>query len=496
MTIKYKLLIFTSLIILIAILGVIIFIYFTAKEQINNNIEVRAKLYRENFNSFLETEKSKLITTLLDYSYWEELGEFAVVKKDSDWIKEYLYPWVKEHFGYDLVLLIKDNEVIVNSFFDSLDYNYFTLKNEKIKSDFYATYRGLIFYVTSGVYNNDGTKFYNAYLTFGYIINERILNEYKKILDMDIQLITENYIISTNPKIKIFTLNEEKKPYQYINNYICTFLPIFNNEGAKIAEFRIHKFDDIPNKIIRSIYNGILIATIFTFLSAFIINMLIVFNILKPLIKFGGIAKKIADGKYEIKINFERDDEIGNLAKSFKKMVQEISKRENELKKEKEKLLESSYRDPLTEVYNRKFLIEYIEKLINEKRKFSIVFLDLDNFKLIDDILGHKTGDEILKKIAFWFQNNLRKEDFVVRYGGDEFCFILHDVDKKKSEEIIDRLYKLFTLENFYPEDIPIGFSFGIASFPEDADNLDKLISIADNKMYKMKEMRFKKDNN
>ncbi|MBC7194612.1 MAG: diguanylate cyclase, partial [Caldisericia bacterium] len=296
-------------------------------------------------------------------------------------------------------------------------------------------------------------------------------------------------------KIKIFTINEQKRPYQYINNFICTFIPILNEEGLKIAEFHIHKFDDIPTKIIKSIYQGILIATILTFISAFIINILIVFNVLKPLIRFEGLAKKISDGKYEIKINFERDDEIGSLAKSFKKMVQEISKRENELKKEKEKLIESSYKDPLTEVYNRKFLIEYVEKLINENRKFSIVFLDLDNFKLIDDILGHKTGDEILKKIASWFQNNLRKDDFVSRYGGDEFCFILHDVDKKKSEEIIDRLYKLFTLENFYPEDIPIGFSFGIASFPEDADNLDKLLSIADNKMYQMKEMRFRKDN-
>ncbi|MBC7195582.1 MAG: hypothetical protein H5U37_08000, partial [Caldisericia bacterium] len=134
MTIKNKLLIFTSLIILISIFGVITFIYITTKDHINNNIEVRAKLYRENLNSLLEIEKNKIKISLLDYSYWEELGEMAVIKKDKDWIEENLYPWVNEHFGYDLVLLIKDNgEVIVNSFIDSLDYNYFILKNENIK---------------------------------------------------------------------------------------------------------------------------------------------------------------------------------------------------------------------------------------------------------------------------------------------------------------------------------------------------------------------------
>ncbi len=495
MTIKNKLLIITSLIILISILSVIVFIYFIAKNHLNNNIELRANLYKQNFVSLLQIEKNKLNITLLDYAHWDELGENAVIKKDNEWIKENLYPWVNEHFGFDLVLLVKnDGEVIINSFVNSLEYSNFILKKEKSKTGFYVSNRGLILYATSGVYDNDEKKFYNAYLTFGYLINEEVLKNYKDILDMEIQLITENYIISTDSKLKVFALKEEKKTYQYIDNYICTFLPLFDENGEKIAEFHIHKFDDIPKKIINSIYFGILIATIITLISAFVINILIVLNILKPLIRFERVAKKIAEGSYDIKLNFDRKDEIGNLARSFKKMVEKISFRERELKNDREKLMESSYRDPLTEIYNRKYFIEYVEKLINEKRKFSIVFLDLDNFKLIDDVLGHKTGDEILKKIAMWFHNNLRKDDIVARYGGDEFCFILHDVDKKKSGEIVDRLYKLFTLESFYPEEIPIGFSFGIATYPDDADSLDKLLTLADTKMYKMKELRLKKE--
>jgi sensor domain CHASE-containing protein len=186
MTIKNKLLIFSSIIILVTILGVITFIYFTARENLNNNIEIRAKLYKENFHSLLEVEKNKLTIILKDYANWEELGEMAVIKKDSDWIKENLYPWIKQHFGFDLVLLVKNNgEVIVNSFFDSLDYKYFILKEEKEKSGFYVSNRGLILFSTSGVFDNEGKKFYNAYLTFGYLINEKVLNEYKNFLDMD-----------------------------------------------------------------------------------------------------------------------------------------------------------------------------------------------------------------------------------------------------------------------------------------------------------------------
>ncbi|MCX8095803.1 MAG: diguanylate cyclase [Caldisericia bacterium] len=496
MTIKNKLLILTSIIILVSILGVILFIYLITKVHIDKNIEVRAELYKQTFNSLLEIEKSKLEVTLKDYTNWGEVGEMAVLKNDKKWIEENIYPWVEKQFGFDFVLLVKRNgEVIINSFVDNINYEDFILKDEKkSKSGFYLTNRGLVLFATSGVFDNNGDIFYNAYLTFGYLINEKILNNFKNLLDMDIQLITKNYIISTDPNLKKFTLEEEKKPYQYIDNYICVFMPIYNNNGEKIAEFHIHKFDDIPSKIMNSIYYGVLIATILTFIAAFIINLLVVYNILKPLIRFELLAKKIAEGKYDIKLNFERNDEIGSLAKSFKKMVEKIANRESELRTEKEKLAEMSYKDPLTEIYNRKFFIEYVEKLISQNKHFSIVFLDLDNFKLIDDILGHKTGDEILKKIAVWFHNNLRKDDLVARYGGDEFCIVLHDVDKRKSEEIIERLYKLFTLETFYPEEIPIGFSFGIATYPDDADSLDKLLSLADTKMYKMKELRTRKE--
>jgi sensor domain CHASE-containing protein len=212
MTIKNKLLILTSIIIFISILSIIIFIYFVTKIHINNNIEFRVQVYKQSLLSLLEGEKSKLNLILNDYANWTELGEYAVVKKDKEWIEENLFPWVKENFGFDLILLIKDDgEIIVNSFIDDLDTSNFILKDGKTKFGYYVTNRGLILYSTSGVYDNDGINFYNAYLTFGYLINEKTLKNYKDILDMDIQLITENYIISTDPTLKKFTLEEEKK---------------------------------------------------------------------------------------------------------------------------------------------------------------------------------------------------------------------------------------------------------------------------------------------
>jgi diguanylate cyclase (GGDEF)-like protein len=494
MKIKYKLFFINIIIIFLAILLIIFFIFSFSRKTFDENIKIRAELYKNNFSNLIETEKNNLSLHVKDYAYWDEMGIQAVNNKNKEWIEDNLDPWVRNNFNFNLVLLIKDNgEVIVDSPLFNINYNNFILKKQEIISGITILNNLPVIYATSPVFDNNGEKFYHAYLTFGKVIDETLMNKWKNFLDIDFAIITENSYISTSEKIKKFQFSEIKPPYQYIDNYICTFMPIYDNENNKIADVHIHKYDDIPSKINKTIYSGILIGALSTIISAFIINILLISHILKPLEKLEKAAKEITSGNYNVKLDYSKNDELGYLTNSFKRMFDKIKYREKLILNEKEMAIEMSYRDPLTNIFNRKYLIEKIEELIKSEQPFSIVFLDLDNFKVINDVLGHKVGDELLKKIAEWFLNNLRKEDIVTRYGGDEFCLILYGLDKKGSDEVIQRLYKLFQLQSFYPEDIPIGFSYGIASFPEDSKNIDKLLSIADNKMYQMKEIRFNK---
>jgi len=125
--------------------------------------------------------------------------------------------------------------------------------------------------------------------------------------------------------------------------------------------------------------------------------------------------------------------------------------------------------------------------LIKNNKNFALVFIDLDNFKNVNDFKGHTIGDETLKKVALYFKENLRGEDKVIRYGGDEFCLILHYADRERVKIVIDRL-RLNFLRMKFLEGMDIGFSYGLALFPEDGDTLDKLLAKADEGMYKMKE--------
>ncbi|HRU74299.1 MAG TPA: diguanylate cyclase [Caldisericia bacterium] len=494
MRLRYKIFYINIIVIFLVIISILLIIFSLSKNILDDNIRTRVELYKNNFSNLIEIEKNNLIFHVKDYAYWEEMGIKGVINKDENWIRDNLDPWIRKNFNYDLVLLIKDNgEVIVDTPLLNLNYDDFILKKHDIVSGIKIINNLPIIFATSPVFDSNGEKFYNAYLTFGIIINENLINEWKNYLDFDFAIITENSYISTSEEIEKFQFNEIKPTYQYIHNYISTFLPIYDIEGNKIADVHIHKYDDTITKMNKTILSGIIVGGLLTIISAFIINILLISQIIKPLENLDKATKEISNGNYEIKLDYSKNDEIGHLTNSFKKMLDIIKYREKIITNEKQMAIEMSYKDPLINVFNRKYLIEKVEDLIKYEQPFSIVFLDLDNFKIINDVLGHKVGDELLKKIADWFSNNLRKDDIIARYGGDEFCLILYGLDKKSAYEVIQRLYKLFQLQSFYPEDIPIGFSYGIATFPEDSENIDKLLSIADNKMYQMKEIKFNK---
>ena len=171
-------------------------------------------------------------------------------------------------------------------------------------------------------------------------------------------------------------------------------------------------------------------------------------------------------------------------------ILQEIRK-SNKLMKRLE--TESSH-DELTGIPNRRFLQEWIRVEILQDRKkeleFTLLYLDLNHFKAINDRLGHEAGDHVLKMAVKRFQSALREGDLIVRIGGDEFTAITRGVLSPTDKEfLINRLKETLAHPSLVPKDFPVSFglSVGIASYPEDGDTLDALLRVADKNMYKDK---------
>jgi len=150
--------------------------------------------------------------------------------------------------------------------------------------------------------------------------------------------------------------------------------------------------------------------------------------------------------------------------------------------------------DPLTNLYNRRFISEYLFKELElskrYRKKLSLAMLDIDNFKNINDSYGHIVGDQVLKGIATIILSSLRDSDIVGRYGGEEFVVIMPEIDKNSSLNALKRV--LINVQNNQFKSLKNGFfsvtlSAGIASFPEDADNLTDLFILSDERLYKAK---------
>ena len=178
----------------------------------------------------------------------------------------------------------------------------------------------------------------------------------------------------------------------------------------------------------------------------------------------------------------ESEKLIDTMERSLNK---EVKKRVFEIERSNERLLEISKTDLLTKTFNKITILNIIEKLINSKKEevFSILMYDIDNFKTINDSLGHVTGDMCLKTLATISSSNIREVDYLGRYGGDEFIIVLPTLAENEAKFVAERFKnKVSDISN--PK---FTVSIGIATYPYDGQTVTELISVADKGLYKSK---------
>jgi diguanylate cyclase (GGDEF)-like protein len=158
-------------------------------------------------------------------------------------------------------------------------------------------------------------------------------------------------------------------------------------------------------------------------------------------------------------------------------------------------LHEMAMNDALTRVRNRRAmdkLLEFeMERVSNEVKDFSIILIDIDHFKKVNDTYGHQVGDEILQWFAATLQNNIRIQDFVARWGGEEFLILLPDTSLDESAQLAERLRSIVasSVTGVEDEEIMLTFSAGVSSSSTNRD-VKELCKVADQALYLAKQTR------
>lgn len=205
--------------------------------------------------------------------------------------------------------------------------------------------------------------------------------------------------------------------------------------------------------------------------------------ITRPLRAIAGAATRLRNGETGVEIPLVRGAaEVEDLAHSLRDLIGALTDSRIALIH----MQDIAYQDQLTALPNRRFLERYAEALANRPGKppFTILYLDLDGFKPVNDALGHQAGDVVLRQIAARLASCLRGEDVVARLGGDEFAAVVVPVAGKKAPDVEDIARRLITAVNepilIAGKAIRVGCSIGIATWPAHGVALHEILERAD----------------
>jgi diguanylate cyclase (GGDEF)-like protein len=177
---------------------------------------------------------------------------------------------------------------------------------------------------------------------------------------------------------------------------------------------------------------------------------------------------------------------------------QRLERANSDLEETNGRLRDLSVRDELTGLFNRRALLEQLTLEVQRSKRygrlFSLLFLDVDNFKRINDSFGHGTGDIVLGRVAELLRSGdhaVRSSDFVARYGGEEFCLLLPETSASgatvKAERIRTSIERMPWVRGDVGEPLPITVSVGVATYPTHARDMDTLLQAADTAQYAAK---------
>ena len=244
----------------------------------------------------------------------------------------------------------------------------------------------------------------------------------------------------------------------------------------------------------------ILILAVTIFILSALYSFVFLRNLLVPITDLSHLALKVTGGDYRVRSDLRRDDEIGVLAGEFNRMVETIEDHiENLDQKVQEKTQELKHlsdTDPMTGLWNRRYFTATANTIWSlaqrDQTELSVIMLDIDWFKQVNDTYGHHTGDEVIVALAQVLKDSVRQSDLICRFGGEEFILLLPETSLEGAVVIAEKIRKTIEEMRIVTETgDPVHFtvSVGVSQMdPQHDPDIETTIRRADEALYRAKE--------
>ncbi|MEH7304636.1 putative bifunctional diguanylate cyclase/phosphodiesterase [Neobacillus drentensis] len=277
-------------------------------------------------------------------------------------------------------------------------------------------------------------------------------------------------------------------------NLMKTFVPVYSTPSEPFVIGLVYNYGLIKEELMRELFVHLLLSFVIMII-VLIISLIFSRSITQPIGYIVEQVNEIAQGKFGNILNLKRKDELGLLTENVNALSKDLQSYVTDLNKSKALIEYQAYHDPLTGLLNRRYLQEKLKSYIDQANEtgdtVSVLFIDIDRFKQVNDSFGHNKGDEILKMVAERIKESLPSENTIItRQGGDEFIILLLSQSlietKAAAEKVVNNLKKAYLLDG---NEIYLGASCGIGLFPEHTNNMDTLVVYADLAMYSAKKL-------
>lgn len=356
----------------------------------------------------------------------------------------------------------------------------------------------------------------NGVITYHRLGDDLIIKSHQSLFEQDgkreiahIEMshrISESYFISLSKDLGIALSSQAVLPDKIslsknakkavINEKNNEFIGVFS---LKTLNGSVYILAALDKSVLQTLLNEnritfIILILVITLLTLWILKMLFNRGVAQPLQSLMNQIEKIERHDYSDSTIVHTGDELEAISRSVQRLASTIDERESALIASQKQLKYLSDTDPLTDLPNRRLFHILLQNGIKNgqqtKRSVGVIFLDLDQFKQVNDTLGHEIGDILLQQVGKRLQQTLRDTDTLARIGGDEFNILIEGFnDQAEIEPIIENILSSFHLPFLCQDhEIRITASIGIALFPQDGDSFQTLIKNADMAMYLSKD--------